>query len=34
MLKKKEYHYGRDPKNHEAKMAQYKKTLEKFAKTA
>jgi hypothetical protein len=34
MLKKKEYHYGCDPKNHEAKMAQYQKFLEKFANTA
>jgi hypothetical protein len=29
MLKKGEYHYGRDEKKHEAKMAQYKKFLEK-----
>jgi transposase len=40
MLKKKEYHYGCDPKNHEEKMDQYKKFLEKsyseeiLAKTA
>jgi len=29
MLKKGEYHYGRDAKKHEAKMRQYKKFLEK-----
>jgi len=29
MLKKGEYHYGRDPKNHSAKMAQYWHFLEK-----
>jgi len=29
MLKKGEYHYGRDEKKHEAKMAQYKRFLEK-----
>jgi transposase len=29
MLKKGEYHYGRDAAKHEAKMAQYKKLLEK-----
>ena len=29
MLKKGEYHYGRDVKNHEAKMAQYRQFLEK-----
>jgi len=29
MLKKGEYHYGRDPKNHEEKMEHYKKFLEK-----
>jgi transposase len=34
MLKKKEYHYSRDPKNHEAKMVQYKIFIEKYAKTA
>jgi hypothetical protein len=34
MLKKQEYHYSRDPKNHEGKMAQYKKFIEKFVKTA
>ena len=40
MLKKNEYHYGRDAKNHEAKMAQYRRFLEKqenittFKKTA
>jgi hypothetical protein len=28
MLKKKEYHYGRIPLIHEAKMAQYKKFIE------
>jgi len=28
MLKKKEYHYARDGKNHEAKMAQYRRFLE------
>ena len=32
MLKKGEYHYGRDSKKHEAKMAQYQRLLEK-AKT-
>jgi hypothetical protein len=37
MLKKGEYHYNRDVKNHEAKILQYKKFLEKrknFLKTA
>jgi transposase len=29
MLKKREYHYGRDPKNHEVKMAQYRRFLER-----
>jgi hypothetical protein len=29
MLKKGEYHYGRDPHNHEVKMAQYRRFLEK-----
>ena len=29
MLKKGEYHYGRDAKNHEAKMLQYRRFLEK-----
>ena len=29
MLKKGEYHYARDPRNHEAKMAQYRRFLEK-----
>jgi transposase len=29
MLKKGEYHYGRDPRNHEMKMAQYQRFLEK-----
>jgi hypothetical protein len=29
MLKKGEYHYGRDPVNHEIKMAQYRRFLEK-----
>jgi hypothetical protein len=29
MLKKGEYHYGRDAKNHEAKMAKYRRFLEK-----
>ena len=29
MLKKGEYHYGRDVKNHESKMVQYRKFLEK-----
>jgi hypothetical protein len=29
MLKKGEYHYGRDIKNHEAKMVQYRRFLEK-----
>jgi transposase len=29
MLKKGEYHYGRDPANHEMKMAQYRRFLEK-----
>ena len=29
MLKKGEYHYGRDPKKHEEKIGQYKKFLEK-----
>ena len=32
MLKKGEYHYARDPKNHEAKMAQYRRFLEKQKK--
>jgi len=37
MLKKGEYHYGRDAENHEAKMRKYKDFLEKrknLAKTA
>ncbi|GHV57776.1 IS110 family transposase [Spirochaetia bacterium] len=29
MLKKGEYHYGREPQKHEAKMAQYRRFLEK-----
>jgi len=29
MLKKGEYHYGRDVKNHDAKLHQYKRFLEK-----
>jgi transposase len=29
MLKKEEYHYGRDPRNHETKMAQYRRFLER-----
>jgi hypothetical protein len=29
MLKKGEYHYGRDPVNHEMKMGQYRRFLEK-----
>jgi len=29
MLKKGEYHYGRDPKKHEEKMGQFKRFLEK-----
>jgi hypothetical protein len=28
MLKKREYHYGRDPVNHEGKMAAYRRFLE------
>jgi len=32
MLKKKEYHYGREPGKHEAKMAQYQRFLEKREK--
>jgi hypothetical protein len=28
MLKKGEYHYGRDPVNHEGKMAVYRRFLE------
>jgi transposase len=32
MLKKGEYHYGRDPHNHEMKMAQYRRFLEKQKK--
>jgi transposase len=32
MLKKGEYHYGRDAKNHEKKMAQYRRFLEKQEK--
>jgi hypothetical protein len=32
MLKKREYHYGRDTKNHEAKMAQYRRFLDKQEK--
>jgi hypothetical protein len=40
MMKKGEYHYGRDPANHKLKMAQYRRFLEKqknpkiFQKTA
>jgi transposase len=34
MLKKGEYHYGRDPANHEMKMAQYRWFLEKQKKEA
>jgi transposase len=33
MLKKGEYHYGRDPANHEMKMAQYRRFLEKQKNT-
>jgi len=29
MLKKGEYHYGRDPKKHEEKMGQYERFFEK-----
>jgi len=29
MLKKGEYHYGRDTKNHKAKLLQYKRLLKK-----
>jgi hypothetical protein len=29
MLKKREYHYALDPRNHETKMAQYRSFLEK-----
>jgi hypothetical protein len=29
ILKKGEYHYGRDERNHERKMAQYRRFLEK-----
>ena len=29
MLKKGEYHYGRDTRNHELKMSQYRRFLEK-----
>jgi hypothetical protein len=29
MLKKGEYHYGREPQNHETKMAQYRRFLER-----
>ena len=32
MLKKGEYHYGRDPEKHNAKMAQYRRFLEKRKK--
>jgi hypothetical protein len=32
MLKKQEYHYGRDPEKHEAKMEQYRRFLEKSKK--
>ena len=32
MLKKGEYHYGRDPKNHKEKIEHYKKFLEKRKK--
>jgi hypothetical protein len=31
MLKKGEYHYGRDERNHRGKMEQYRKFLEKGA---
>ncbi|MDR2748121.1 MAG: hypothetical protein LBB77_11830 [Treponema sp.] len=34
MLKKGEYHYGRDPANHEMKMVQYRRFLEKQKKEA
>jgi hypothetical protein len=34
MLKKGEYHYGRDPANHEMKMGQYRRFLEKGKKEA
>ncbi|MDR1956347.1 MAG: IS110 family transposase [Treponema sp.] len=33
MLKKGEYHYGRDPEKHEAKMIQYRSFLKKHEKT-
>ncbi|MDR1211542.1 MAG: IS110 family transposase, partial [Spirochaetaceae bacterium] len=32
MLKKQEYHYGRDPERHEAKMEQYRRFLGKTKK--
>jgi hypothetical protein len=34
MLKKGEYHYGREPEKHGMKMAQYRKFLEKQKKAA
>jgi transposase len=34
MLKKGEYHYARDERNHEAKMAQYRRFLERHSKEA
>jgi hypothetical protein len=34
MLKKGEYHYGRDPANHESKMAAYRRFLEGQKKNA
>jgi hypothetical protein len=34
MLKKGEYHYGRDPVNHEGKMAEYRRFLERQKKSA
>jgi hypothetical protein len=33
MLKKGEYHYGRDAEKHEAKLLQYKRLLKKSKKT-
>jgi hypothetical protein len=34
MLKKGECHYGRDPVNHEGKMAEYRRFLERQKKSA
>jgi hypothetical protein len=34
MLKRGEYHYGRDPVNHEGKMAAYRRFLEEQKKNA